>query len=91
MIRTLLVDDERLARQRLRRLLGAHPEVEVVGDAADGAAAVRAVKELRPDLLLLDIQMPVMDGFEVVQALGNDRAAADRFCDGVRRARAPGV
>ncbi len=69
-IKTLIVDDERLARQRLRRLLGAHPEIEIVGECGEGAAAVAAVQESEPDLLLLDIQMPGMDGFDVVQALG---------------------
>ncbi len=69
-IRTLIVDDERLARQRLRRLLGQHAEVEIVGECADGAAAVAAARESTPDLILLDIQMPGMDGFGVVEELG---------------------
>jgi two-component system, LytTR family, response regulator len=68
-VRTLIVDDEPLARQRLRRLLGQHPGVEIVGECADGAAALRAVEELRPHLLLLDIQMPGIDGFGVVEGL----------------------
>lgn len=69
-IKTLIVDDERLARQRLRRLLGQHAEVEIVGECADGATALAAVRESMPDLLLLDIQMPGLDGFGVVEELG---------------------
>ena len=68
-IRTLLVDDEPLARRGLVLRLAAHPDVEVVGQCGDGAAAVAAVAELQPDLLLLDVQMPGMDGFEVTRAL----------------------
>lgn len=71
-LRTLIVDDERLARQRLRRLLGAHPEVEIVGECVDGAAAIASAQEMKPDLLLLDIQMPGLDGFDVIEAIEED-------------------
>jgi two-component system, LytTR family, response regulator len=67
-IRTLIVDDERIARQRLRRLLAKEDDVEIVAECADGAATVEAVREHKPDLLLLDIQMPDMDGFDVLDA-----------------------
>lgn len=78
-LHTLLVDDERLARQRLRRLLAHDPEVEIVGECVNGEDAVAAVRELTPDLLLLDIQMPGMDGFDVIQALGISHASAVVF------------
>jgi two-component system LytT family response regulator len=67
--RALLVDDERLARQELRRLLSVHPEIEVVGEAPDAEAARARVKELGPDLLFLDVQMPGEDGFQLLESL----------------------
>jgi two-component system, LytTR family, response regulator len=68
-MRTLIVDDERLARSELRRLLGAHPQVEIVGEAANVGEARLRVAELRPQLLLLDIQMPDGSGFDLLAAL----------------------
>ncbi len=64
MIRALIVDDERMARQELRRLLRAHPEVEVVGEAASASEADELVTRLQPDLVFLDIQMPGLSGIE---------------------------
>jgi two-component system LytT family response regulator len=72
-IRVLIVDDEPLAREGLRKLCERDPEIEVVGECADGRAAVAAIEQIEPDLLLLDIQMPNMDGFEVLGAVGPDR------------------
>jgi two-component system LytT family response regulator len=68
-IRTLIVDDEAPARERLRRLLTGLEEVQVVGEAGDGIEAVELIEGQRPDLVLLDIQMPGLDGFGVLQAL----------------------
>jgi DNA-binding LytR/AlgR family response regulator len=68
-IRVLIVDDEELARTRLKSLLDGLPDVECVGEAENGIEAVEKVKELAPDLMLLDIQMPGMNGFEVLEAL----------------------
>jgi DNA-binding LytR/AlgR family response regulator len=68
-IRTLIVDDEGPARDRLRRLLSAMDQVEIAGEAEDGAQAVEAIERLSPDLVLLDIQMPELDGFGVIEAL----------------------
>jgi len=68
-IRALLVDDEPLARKRLRTLLAKHPRVEIVGEAANGEEACLLVETLRPDLLFLDIQMPGGSGFEVLAQL----------------------
>lgn len=72
MIRALVVDDETPARRKLCNLLAAHPDIEVVGEAADGVEAVDRILELRPDLVLLDIQMPRLDGFGVVDEVGVD-------------------
>jgi two-component system LytT family response regulator len=68
-LRVLIVDDEAVARRRIRRLLAGEPDVTIVGECADGASAVRAIAAGRPDLAFLDVQMPELDGFEVVQAL----------------------
>ena len=62
-LRVLIVDDEAVARRRIRRLLAADPDVTIVGDCADGASAVRAIAAERPDLASLDVQMPELDGF----------------------------
>ena len=68
----LIVDDEAVARRRLRRLLRSQSDVAVVGECEDGVTAVDAIKSLAPDVVLLDIQMPEFDGFDVIQALGDD-------------------
>ena len=68
-IRALIVDDEPLGRQRIRTLLREDAEVEIVGEAADGRQAVAAIERLKPDLLFLDVQMPEMDGFAVLDAI----------------------
>jgi two-component system, LytTR family, response regulator len=71
-LRTLIVDDEPLARKRLRRMLSQLPGIEIICECADGTAALKAVEEHKPDLLLLDIQMPGVDGFGVVEGLVPD-------------------
>jgi len=78
-IRALIVDDEPLARQRLRRLLKDEADIEVIGECADGGEAVVAIRTERPELVFLDIQMPVLDGFGVLQALGLDNLPAIIF------------
>lgn len=70
-IRTLIVDDERSSRRAIELQLEAVEEVEVVGQAADGAEAVRLVRSTRPDLVFLDIHMPDMDGFQVLEELSS--------------------
>jgi two-component system LytT family response regulator len=69
-MRVIIVDDEHLARALLREHLAAYPDVEIVGECANGFEAVRAIGELAPDLVFLDIQMPKLDGFEVVELAG---------------------
>ena len=66
-IRALIVDDEQLARQRVRLLLGEEPDVEVVGESGDGYEAVDQIQATKPDLVFLDVQMPDRDGFEVLR------------------------
>ncbi|MFN2431408.1 MAG: LytR/AlgR family response regulator transcription factor [Gemmatimonadota bacterium] len=68
-LRTLVVDDEPLARQRLTRMLGEFPAVELVGEAENGREAVERIRELRPELVFLDVQMPGWDGFRVLEEL----------------------
>jgi two-component system, LytTR family, response regulator len=78
-LRVLVVDDEPLGRQRLLDLLEAERDVEVVGTAADGAAAVEAIRGLHPDLVFLDVQMPRMSGLDVVQTIGAAQMPATVF------------
>jgi two-component system LytT family response regulator len=68
-MKALIIDDERLARVELRRLLGAHPEVEIEGEAREGEEALALIAKVTPDLIFLDIQMPGMTGFEVLERL----------------------
>jgi len=71
-IRVLLSDDEALARERLRSLLEEEADLEIVAECGDGKSAITTIRRERPDLVFLDIQMPEVDGFGVVQALRND-------------------
>ncbi len=68
-MRVLIVDDEPLARRRLMQLLGERTDVEIVGEAESGREALKLIELLRPDVLLLDIEMPAVDGFAVLKAL----------------------
>jgi two-component system LytT family response regulator len=72
-IRTLVVDDEPLARERLMGLLAGEPDIEAIGQCRDGEEAARAIVEHSPDLVFLDVQMPAMNGFEVIEAVGSER------------------
>ena len=72
-MRVLIVDDEPLARQRLRHLLGEIPGTEVVGECGDGTDAAKAIGDLAPDVVLLDVQMREMGGFALVETIGASR------------------
>jgi two-component system LytT family response regulator len=75
MIKVLIVDDESLARTRLRRMLSSFEDLEVVGEAANGLEALQNVQKFAPDLLFLDIEMPELNGLEVAESLGEDGPA----------------
>ena len=77
--RTLIVDDEALARKHLLSLLADEKDFEMAGECADGKSAVRSIVALEPDLVFLDVQMPGMNGFEVLEALGRERLPAVVF------------
>jgi len=78
-IRVLVTDDEPIARRRIRRFLRAESNVEVIGEASNGREAIEAIRQHTPDLVFLDVQMPDVDGFGVVQALGPDQMPAVIF------------
>lgn len=74
MIKSLLVDDEAAARARLTRLLASHPEIAIAGEASNGLEALEQIRALQPDLVFLDIEVPGLNGFEVLRALPSDVA-----------------
>ena len=85
-LRVLIADDEWLARERLRKWLMAEPDVQIVGECATGPEALAAIRSQAPDLVLLDVRMPDLDGFEVLRSLGDEPSpivifvtAHDRF------------
>ena len=78
-LRALLVDDEPLARQRIRHLLRRATDFDVAGECSNGLEAVKAIEDISPDLVFLDIQMPELDGFGVVEAIGADRMPPTLF------------
>ncbi|MFF9405380.1 response regulator [Streptomyces anandii] len=77
MIRVLLADDQSLVRAGFRALLDAQPDIEVAGEAADGEEAVRQVRELRPDVVLMDIRMPLLDGLAATRRISGDAALGE--------------
>jgi two-component system LytT family response regulator len=79
MIRTLIIDDVQLARERLKRCLADEPEVEIVGECDNGEQAVESIRALGPDLIFLDVQMPALDGFGVLNAFNGERLPAVIF------------
>ncbi|MEP6495211.1 MAG: LytTR family DNA-binding domain-containing protein [bacterium] len=78
-LRVVVVDDERLPRQRLLDLVSQHASLTLVGEASNGAEALDVLVDVRPDVVFLDIQMPELDGFQVVAALGDDALPAIVF------------
>lgn len=78
-LRALIVDDEPLARRGILRLLKPEADIDVVGECGDGAAAIAAIGTLAPDLVFLDVQMPELDGFAVLEAIGAQRMPAIVF------------
>ena len=78
-LRVLIVDDEPVARRGIVRLLGQEPDVEVIGECGDGRSAIAAIGTLSPDLVFLDVQMPELDGFAVIEAVGANRMPAVVF------------
>jgi two-component system LytT family response regulator len=72
-VKAVIVDDEPLARRRLKTLLSADPEIDLIAICANGFEAVTSIKQLSPDLVFLDVQMPEKDGFQVIEELRSDR------------------
>src|SRR5438034_4762446 len=73
-IRALIVDDEELARHVVRELLQSHPEVEILAECANGFEAAKAFAEHQPDLIFLDVQMPKLTGFDVLELIGDRKS-----------------
>ncbi|HEV3060083.1 MAG TPA: LytTR family DNA-binding domain-containing protein [Vicinamibacterales bacterium] len=79
MTRVLIVDDERMARRRVRRLLTIEQEIAIVGECGDGGSAVKMITDLEPDIAFIDVQMPELDGFDVVESVPPDKLPAIVF------------
>ena len=79
MLRALIVDDEALARTALVRLLKREHDIGVIGQCSDGESAVHSIRQMHPDLVFLDVQMPEMDGFQVVEAIGPEQMPVTIF------------
>ena len=84
-MRILIADDEELARHRLATMLADYPEVEICGEAADGISALDAIKCLNPDVVLLDVEMPGLDGFEVIRELSGPKVPQIIFVTGYNK------
>jgi two-component system LytT family response regulator len=84
-MRILIADDELSARQNLMKLLANHPEVEVCGETADGLTTLEAIENLNPDVVLLDIEMPELDGFEVIRELSGPKVPLIIFVTGYNK------
>jgi two-component system, LytTR family, response regulator len=78
-IKTLIVDDEPLARRNIRLLLERDPQIDIIGECRNGSEAVSAIRSFSPELIFLDIQMPEMDGFDVLQQVGPEQIHAIVF------------
>ena len=78
-LRAIIVDDESLARTALLRLLKHERDINIIGQCGDGESAVHAIRQMRPDLVFLDVQMPEMDGFQVVESIGPGQMPATIF------------
>jgi DNA-binding NarL/FixJ family response regulator len=74
MIRILLVDDQQLVRVGFRMIVQDEPDIEVVGEAADGQAAIELARHVRPDVIVMDIRMPILDGIEATRRIVRDGA-----------------
>jgi len=84
-IRTIIVDDEPLARSNLTALLRPHPEIEIVAECDSGREALSVIRARKPDLVYLDVQMPVCDGFDVIEMQGSDAVNRTGTCANGRR------
>jgi DNA-binding LytR/AlgR family response regulator len=80
MIKTIIVDDEELARERMRELLKEHPDLEIIDEAADGISAIEKIEELQPELVFLDIEMPGCSGIDVVRSITTGSLPKIVFC-----------
>jgi len=79
-VRALIVDDEPMARGSIRRFLRSHTDIEVIGECGDGQSAVAAILSEKPDLVFLDVEMPEIDGFELVSPGGGEASAGGDLC-----------
>ena len=86
-IRALVVDDEPLAREIIREMIRRDTEISIIGECGNGMDAVTMIETERPDMVFLDIQMPEMDGFAVIEAVGAQDYARSGFCYGLRSIR----
>jgi two-component system, LytTR family, response regulator len=89
-IRTLIVDDEPLARDAIRILLQDDADIEIISDCSNGVEAVKMILKYAPDLVFLDVQMPDLDGFQVIEQVGRRQDARHRICNSLRSVCASG-